>query len=181
VDGPGAEIGLDAAGTLHPAAFGRCPHPTGIPPGPTGAGVKTSHRGCGQLRSVGSGAGATRCRSGSALQRGNGLVQLQQVGPVMAGDGLGGQAKACRPAVRNRSAVSAAHLSQLTRAKLQVTTMAVTARLHVEMSHLVVRIVSPSIQWTATGSAPRNGLNRSESRCRDHPDTLLRCSREFGN
>jgi hypothetical protein len=26
-----------AAGTLHPAAFGRCPHPAGIPPGPTGA------------------------------------------------------------------------------------------------------------------------------------------------
>ena len=39
-DGPGAEIGLGAAGTLHPAAFGRCPHPAGIPPGPTDAGVK---------------------------------------------------------------------------------------------------------------------------------------------
>ena len=28
-DGPGAEIGLGAAGTLHPAAFGRCPRPSG--------------------------------------------------------------------------------------------------------------------------------------------------------
>jgi hypothetical protein len=28
-DGPGALIGLGAAGTLHPAAFGRCPHPAG--------------------------------------------------------------------------------------------------------------------------------------------------------
>ena len=37
---PGAYIGLGAAGTLHPAAFGRCPHPAGIPPGPTDAGVK---------------------------------------------------------------------------------------------------------------------------------------------
>ena len=27
--GPGALIGLGAAGTLHPAAFGRCPHPPG--------------------------------------------------------------------------------------------------------------------------------------------------------
>jgi len=33
-------IGLGAAGTLHPAAFGRCPRPAGIPPGPTDAGVK---------------------------------------------------------------------------------------------------------------------------------------------
>ena len=32
----------NAAGTVHPAAFGRCPHPAGIPSGPTGAGVKTS-------------------------------------------------------------------------------------------------------------------------------------------
>jgi hypothetical protein len=39
-EGPRAWIGLGAAGTLHPTAFGRCPHPAGIPPGPTGAGVK---------------------------------------------------------------------------------------------------------------------------------------------
>jgi hypothetical protein len=31
---------LGAAGPLHPAASGRCPHPAGPPPGPTGAGVK---------------------------------------------------------------------------------------------------------------------------------------------
>jgi hypothetical protein len=36
----GAWIGLGAAGTLHPAAFGRCPHPAGIPPGPKAPGVK---------------------------------------------------------------------------------------------------------------------------------------------
>ena len=35
-----AWIGLGAARTLHPAAFGRCPHPAGIPPGPTDPGVK---------------------------------------------------------------------------------------------------------------------------------------------
>ena len=31
---PGAEIGLGAAGTLHPTAFGRCPHPAGTPTRP---------------------------------------------------------------------------------------------------------------------------------------------------
>ena len=31
---------LGAAGTLHPATFGRCPHPAGLPPGPTDASVK---------------------------------------------------------------------------------------------------------------------------------------------
>jgi hypothetical protein len=30
-DGQGAWIGFGAAGTLHPSAFGRCPHPPGIP------------------------------------------------------------------------------------------------------------------------------------------------------
>jgi hypothetical protein len=35
------------------------------------------------------------CSSRSAIDRGDGLVQLQQVGPVVAGDGLGGQAEAC--------------------------------------------------------------------------------------
>jgi len=39
-EGPGAEIGLGAAGTLHRAAFGRCPHPAGGPPGPKTPGVK---------------------------------------------------------------------------------------------------------------------------------------------
>jgi hypothetical protein len=33
------------------------------------------------------------------MHRGDGLVQLEQVGPVVAGDGLGGQAEAGRPSL----------------------------------------------------------------------------------
>jgi len=78
-DGPGAEIGLGAAGTLHPAAFGRCPHPAGIPPGPTDAGVKLVPPRC-RRRRLGWPGGDRRLR-GLQLDPGSGrMVPMTRVG-----------------------------------------------------------------------------------------------------